>query len=47
VGGPAAVVAVAVAQEMGVPAIDLNSMGMDLNAALGTDSSTAWLRSSA
>jgi lysophospholipase L1-like esterase len=35
--GAYAVVAVAVAQEMGVPAIDLNSLGVDLNAALGTD----------
>lgn len=35
--GAYAVAAVAVAQEMGVPAIDLNSMGVDLNAALGAE----------
>ena len=29
--------AMAVAREMGVPAIDLNSMGVDINAALGAD----------
>jgi lysophospholipase L1-like esterase len=35
--GPYADVAMAVAHEVGVPGIDLNSMGVDLNAALGAD----------
>ena len=35
--GAYAVAAMAVAQEIGVPSIDLNSMGVDLNAALGAE----------
>jgi lysophospholipase L1-like esterase len=35
--GPYAVAAMAVAREIGVPGIDLNSMGVEINAALGAD----------
>jgi hypothetical protein len=35
--GPWAVAAMEVAKELGVPAIDLNSMGVELNVALGED----------
>jgi lysophospholipase L1-like esterase len=35
--GAYAVAAMAAAQEIGVPSIDLNSMGVDINAALGAD----------
>ena len=35
--GPYAAAAMAAAQEIGVPGIDLNSMGVEINAALGAD----------